>query len=150
MDFDTNKVDIYTSTCTIYQLIKSGVLTHELDTGDFSREYESWDTVQKSRFIESILLRIPIASMYFDMTIYTKTIILDGYQRLSAIKSFVVDKYLSLEGLEYLKDLEGCTFDTLPNNLGRRMEETKILCHSVQPGTPKSVSHTIYYLLHTI
>ena len=122
----------------------------ELDTGNFSREHEEWDIVQKSRFIESILLRIPVQSMYFDMTHYGKTIILDGYQRLSAIKSFVVYPGFSLEGLEYLKDLEGCTFKSLPRNLSRRIEETKIVCHSVRPGTPGSISHTIYYLFHTI
>ena len=88
--------------------------------------------------------------MYFDMTHYGKTIIIDGYQRLSAIKSFVVDPEFSLEGLEYLKDLEGYTFKSLPSNLSRRIEETKILCHSVRPGTPESISHTIYYLLHTV
>ena len=41
----------------------------ELDTGNFSREHEEWDIVQKSRFIESILLRIPVSNMYFDMSI---------------------------------------------------------------------------------
>lgn len=150
MGFDMNKVNIYTSTYTVYWLVNSGFLMDELDTGNFSREHEEWDIVQKSRFIESILLRIPVQSMYFDMSNYNKTIILDGYQRLLTIKSFVVDQEFSLEGLEYLKDLEGCTFKSLPRNLSRRVEETKIVCHSVQPSTPGSISHTIYYLLHTV
>lgn len=150
MGFDTNRVNIYTSTYTVYWLVKSGFLTGELDTGNFSREHEKWDIIQKSRFIESILLRIPVQSMYFDMTHYGKTIIIDGYQRLSAIKSFVVNQEFYLEGLEYLKDLEGCTFKSLPRNLSRRIEWTKILCHSVRPITPESISNTIYYLLHTI
>lgn len=148
VDFDINSVNIYTSTRTIYQLIHDGVLSNELDTGDFPIKYKSWDTIQKSRFIESILLRIPVSSMYFDMSTYPNIVILDGYQRLSAIKSFVVDKDLSLEGLEYLKELEGCTFTTLPKNLSRRVEETEILIHSIQPGTPKSISHTVHSLLH--
>jgi hypothetical protein len=58
-----------------------------------------------SRLIESILIRFPLPAFYFDATNDDKWLVVDGLQRLSSIRKFVVEKNTSenlrLRGLEY-------------------------------------------------
>lgn len=70
---------------------------------DFQRSGELWNDGKKSQLIESILLGLPLPSFYFyvDET-RKKWVVIDGLQRLCSLRSFMVDKTLSLQGLEFL------------------------------------------------
>ena len=84
---------------------------------DFQRHADLWDNPKMSRLIESILIRFPLPAFYFDASDEDRWLIVDGLQRLSAIKKFVVDKKLKLSGLEYLEDFKGKGYDELPQDL---------------------------------
>lgn len=87
---------------------------------EFQRLFR-WDSYQKTRFIESILLGIPIPSIFVAEDSDGKWEIVDGLQRLSTVFSFFgilknsQDKNLwKLESAEIVKSLDGLTFETLP------------------------------------
>ena len=61
---------------------------------DFQRHAELWNNQKMSRLIESILIRFPLPAFYFDGSDDERWLIVDGLQRLSSIKKFVVDNKL--------------------------------------------------------
>ena len=79
-------------------------LTHEeIDLNpEFQRNEDLWDKKKMSRLIESILLKLPLPVFYFDVSNPEKWIVVDGLQRLSSIKKFMVEKKLKLQNLEFL------------------------------------------------
>lgn len=46
-----------------------------------------------------------------------KWIVVDGLQRLSSIKKFMVDKKLKLQNLEFLSELDGKSYDDLDREI---------------------------------
>lgn len=80
---------------------------------DFQRKTDVWNKKKKSRLIESLILGLPLPSFYFYIDQENgKWVIIDGLQRLCALKDFVVEKTLKLSGLELLSnDLYDKTYD---------------------------------------
>jgi len=119
----------------------------ELSPG-FQRKGGIWTTEAQSRLIESILIRIPIPAIYVDATDEDHWLIVDGLQRLTALKRFV-DGQLRLSGLEFLTQFSGATYDGLPLRFKRRILETQIFVHAIQEGTPPDVKFNIFKRINT-
>ena len=87
---------------------------------DFQRK-NVWDNTQKSRFIESLLLEIPIPAFYFAKDEKGGYHVVDGLQRLTALKEFLNNEF-SLINLVYFREnnnsLEGYYYKTGVNHKG--------------------------------
>lgn len=147
--FDPSKIDIDMKTMELSSIIKRLEYNEINMNTDFQRKSGLWTEVQKSQLIESLLLRIPIPAFYFDGGVKDNWLIIDGLQRVTALKEFVVDKTLRLTGLEFFRDLNGVMFDELPRTFVRRIEETNIVAYVVKGGTPANVKYNIFKRINT-
>lgn len=147
--FDPSKIDVVSETLSLDSIIDR-IRHDEIDMNtDFQRETDLWKQEQMSRLIESILIRFPLPVFYFDASDINKWLIVDGLQRLSAIKKFVVDEELSLSGLEFLSDLKGKKYSELHRSYQRRLKECQILTYQIRPGTPAEVKYSIFRRINT-
>lgn len=131
---------------------------------DFQRN-EVWNDVQKSRLIESLMLKIPIPMFYVASDTKSVWSVVDGLQRMSTIRDFVLGKdYLKdpeknkekkgygmkLSGLEFWGNkYDGKCFNDLPIFLQNRIYETEFRFTVVNPGTPEEVKRNIFKRLNT-
>lgn len=147
--FDPKKVDVSITTPTLGTLITR--LKHkEIDLmPDFQRSGDLWSKQAQSRLIESILIRLPIPAFYFDATNDEHWQVVDGLQRLSAIKNFVVDGTLKLQGLEFLQELDGSTFKDLSRTFQRRIDEFSTTVYLIKPGTPPEMKYALFHRINT-
>ncbi len=104
--------------------------------------------------------KIPIPAFYFDVADENKWVVIDGLQRLSAFRNFLVGVKCNrngkdvrikekLVGLQYLRDLNGFTLDELPRQYARRIKETALIAFTVEKGTPDGVVFNIFQRINT-
>lgn len=157
--FDPSKIDIQVKSIAISSL-QSRLKNDELDlTPDFQRQANVWDQKRKSRLIESVLLRIPLPSFYLsedDEGVYA---VVDGLQRLCTLFHFMDHAELNrvtgaklaplrLKDLQYLKELENCSFTELDRKFQRRISELEITANIIRPGTPAAVKFNVFARLN--
>jgi hypothetical protein len=147
--FDPANIRVETRTVTI-DLLLQRIRNNELDLSpSFQRRSDIWSKKTKSRLIESILIRLPIPAFYIDSTEYGKWEIVDGLQRLTALKSFVIDQNLTLSNLEFFPDLEGKVYDELPRSFQRRILETQVTVYFIEKGTSPDITFNIFKRINT-
>ncbi len=149
--FNLKQVDISQRIYSIDLIMnKLGRSPAEIDLGiGFQRRSNLWTAVQQSRLIESMLIRIPIPVFYFDATDPDKWLVIDGLQRISTLKNFILDKNLKLTGLEFYSEFEGKGYDDLPSDLKRRLDETQLTSFFINPGTDPQIKFIIFQRLNT-
>lgn len=150
--FNPNEIDVDISTVNLGSLIDQ-LENDEIDLQpDFQRVTDVWDNVKKSRLMESILLGLPLPSFYFsEDPVSQKLSIIDGLQRICAIRDFVLEKEnpLKLEGLQFLKNFEGFTFSQLARPEVKRIKSLKITMNTLRKGTPLDVKYIIFQRVNT-
>jgi Protein of unknown function DUF262 len=78
---------------------------------DFQRR-DIWNTEKRSRFIESIIMNVPVPPVFLGEDQYGSYVVLDGRQRLTAIYEFLNNHY-ALKGLDVWDDLNSLTYHDL-------------------------------------
>lgn len=147
--FDTRAIRIESKSGNMNTLL-SRLENDEIDLApDFQRQAGIWNERNQSRLIESLMLRIPVPAFYFDGTNNEKWLVVDGLQRLTAIRRFVIDQDLRLNDLEYLKEHDGKTFAELPRPLQRAIREADIVWYLIMPGTPDNVKFDVFRRINT-
>jgi hypothetical protein len=133
----------------------------------FQRSADLWKPPPMSRFIESMMLKFPIPPFYFNISYKQDKFgqdipdqphwqVVDGLQRLSAIRRFIINSEqpsevepLRLTGLDFFTEYEGATYDELPRNLKRNIHTCQISLFLIYPNTPKPVKHRIFERVNT-
>lgn len=148
--FNPNDIDVDISTINLGSLLEQ-LEYNEIDLKpEFQRSSDVWSPVKKSRLIESILLGLPLPSFYFseDLT-SNKLIIVDGLQRLCALKDFWIDKKLKLVGMQFLTHLEGLSYSDLDRTQIRRIKSLKVTLNTLRKSTPIKVKFVIFQRVNT-
>ena len=146
--FDPEKIKVRTIPLLVGQLV-SRVEHGEVDLApDFQRLAGIWGPLQKSRLIESLLLRIPIPVFYVAADDNETWLVVDGVQRTSTIYDYVEGKF-HLRGLEYLTKFDKHLYERLPRTMQRRINETQLTFNVIEPGTPKEVMFNIFRRINT-
>lgn len=103
--------------------IKAIFDTHILKP-NYQRKYV-WDNNKKSLLIESLILNIPIPPVFLYEVEFAKYEVMDGQQRLTTLLDFVTNKF-ALSGLKIWEELNGLTFDELPEGSRKALERRYI------------------------
>ena len=91
---------------------------------EYQRDF-TWDTLRQSKFIESIILGLPIPLIFVAENKDSAWEIVDGSQRIRTIYAFVKNK-LVLEGLEKFDTLNGFYFSDLDKSRQGKILSTSL------------------------
>jgi|TARA_R100000049_G_C1949242_1_gene95884 hypothetical protein len=87
---------------------------------EFQRRHR-WDNQKKSRLIESFIINVPIPPIFLYEDEYSHYEVMDGLQRLTAIKQFYRNEF-KLEGLEEWPELNGRKYGNLPDKIRKGID----------------------------
>lgn len=114
---------------------------------DYQRQF-IWDETTKYRFIESVLLGLPIPFMFFSDNEDGRCEIIDGAQRTQTLEEFLYDD-LRLKGLEKLTSLNGFTFQDLPEIFQRKIKGRTLRIIVLADSTSLETRQDIFNRINT-
>ncbi|HJD75818.1 MAG TPA: hypothetical protein K8W04_07165 [Bacteroides reticulotermitis] len=107
------------------------------------KAFSTWSVEKKSRFIESLMLNLPVQTFYFDGSL-DDWFVIDGGKRLKAIRQFIEGKF-ALQSLFFLGErYENCYFSDLPLSTRRKILNYKLQAYILNPGTHPQVRFGVY------
>lgn len=120
----SRKIDFFLTEYTV-ELLAQKMKNKEFEIPAYQRE-DTWEPERKSRFIESLLMGLPIPFLFFwEKPDTGKLEIVDGAQRLRTIEQFVLGDFV-LGKLDTLTELEGMKFCDLPESRQRKVRNRSV------------------------
>lgn len=139
-----------------YEPYSIGLLIQDYKLGaintdtEFQRKAGLWDIKKKSRFIESLILNLPIPSFYFSENDTNTWDVIDGLQRITTIKEFFIKNEFKLQDLEFLgSEFDGKGVSDFSSILRTKLERYKLTVHIIRKGTPIDVKYNIFRRVNT-
>jgi hypothetical protein len=113
-----------------------------------------WSNEQRSRLIESVLLRLPIPPIFLVENEDNVLELIDGLQRTSSVLQFldhdaIAQPELVLEGCDILKELNGVRFDDLSTSLKLKIKRTPIRAIIIKKSGDQFVKYEMFKRLNT-
>ncbi len=91
----------------------------------FYQRRARWDTKMQSRLIESFLINIPVPPIILYEIDYNSYEVMDGQQRISAIRDFYTNKF-ALTGLELWPEINKLKYEQLPVKIRAGLDRRSI------------------------
>lgn len=141
MDTDT-EVRIAKEQSSVFELLRKESHGKLVLAPDFQRK-DVWDRKHQSELVESILMGIPIPLIYLFEDENGIRQIIDGKQRVSALKAYINNDF-KLTELSMFPKLKGLKFSDIPQLLQSKLEDYQLHCYVIQPPTPEYVKFNIF------
>lgn len=119
----SKRIDFYLTEYSVEILAKK-MHEGEYVVPSYQREF-TWEPERKSRFIESVLMGLPIPFLFFWEMSDGKLEIVDGSQRLRTLAEFVLGGF-RLGEIESLPSVSGFQFSDLPDSRQRKVNNRSI------------------------
>lgn len=133
---------IRTETRSVYEVVRRITQGIFITTPDFQRNLV-WNEIEKSKLIESALIRIPLPVIYMAENENGDVVVVDGKQRLSTFDAYLNDRF-SLTGLDKNKFLNGKKFSELETALKNRIEDTQLIIYTLDSKINEDVRLDIF------
>ncbi|QTA81066.1 DUF262 [Desulfonema limicola] len=159
--FDPEKISIEPKVVAMDAVIRR-LIQGSIRLAPAFQRNEVWDIERKSQLIESMMLKIPVPMFYVAANEKGNWDVVDGLQRLTTIKDFVIGreyfktkneelrgKGFKLNCLEFWNKFNDHTFSELPEHIVNRILETQFQFTIINPGTPEEVKRNVFKRINT-
>ena len=140
------QIDYDTKDFTI-ELLVSKFKKGDFFIPDYQRNYV-WKEKNKSKFIESVLLGLPIPFMFFGNCPDGRLEVIDGAQRLQTLSAFYFNE-LKLSKLEKLDKLNGFFYSDLAPAQQKRFENNAMRIIVLEERTPNDIRQDLFNRINT-
>jgi Protein of unknown function DUF262 len=114
----------------------------EIHIPDYQRPFV-WTPTMQSRFIESLLLGLPIPYVFYSKMKDGRLEVVDGSQRLRTVHAFLKDK-LRLQSLEKLPALNGLYFSDLPTSEQLNLKHLMVKGFAFSAHTDETTRYDVF------
>lgn len=115
---------------------------NEFFVPEYQREFV-WDTLRQSRFVESLMIGLPIPYIFLAETSKGRYEIVDGSQRIRTLAAFLNDE-LVIKGLEKIKDLNKLCFSDLDISRQRKFKNISLKMIVLSERTTDETKNDIF------
>ena len=115
---------------------------NEFFVPEYQREFV-WDNVRQSRFIESLMIGLPIPYIFMAETESGRYEIVDGSQRIRTLAAFLGDK-LKIRGLEKIEELNDMYFSQLEISRQRKFKNISLKMIVLSERTTDETKNDIF------
>lgn len=122
---------------------------------DYQRLFR-WEEEKQSRFVESLILEMPVPPIFVieaDEGVYE---LIDGLQRISSYLHFrgerlgeTNDGFLELKGCDIVSELNGLTFNDLPKALQIKIKRSFVRMEVIKKESETSLKYHMFKRLNT-
>lgn len=136
----------------LYDMYKNKELTI---SPDYQRLFR-WEEEKQSRFVESLILEMPVPPIFVieaDEGVYE---LIDGLQRISSYLHFRGERlgetendFLVLQGCDIVDDLNGLTFEKLPKALQIKIKRSFVRMEVIKKESEISLKYHMFKRLNT-
>ena len=140
-DYPIDELFIRHESRTVHDVVRRIKQQRYILDPDFQREF-IWPLDKQSKWIESVIMRIPLPVFYLAEDDDGKSIVVDGLQRLSTFYRFLKNEF-SLR-LPSREELNGKQFDDLPIKLQNRIEDCNLIVYIIDSKVPERARLDIF------
>ena len=145
-EYPIDTVLIRSETRTVHDILRRISQGSFIMNPDFQRDF-IWPDEKQSKFIESVIMRIPLPVLYLAENEEGKMIVVDGLQRLTTFKRFVNNEFslkIPTKPGEKESELNKRTFKTLPLKLQNRIEDCNLILYIIDSKVPERARLDIF------
>ncbi|MER5739788.1 DUF262 domain-containing protein [Streptomyces roseolus] len=130
---------------TISQMAKTGAI----DVSPLFQRRERWDIRRQSALIESFLMNVPVPPVYLSEDDYGSYSVIDGKQRITAIRDFMSDQF-PLSYLTRFEEINGLRFSDLPSELQNSLKvRPYIRAITILRQSDRSTKYEVFHRLNS-